>query len=182
VIAFVTLDFRQTLFADTRDSLRQAHILRLEGVRCMLSEADPGAGAAAFSDEMGVRKPAAEIFHRVLDQTGVGPAVAVHVGDDPVTDVAGARGVGMRAIHYALWSYPASSPGCPDRNPGRARLRAWVPVVTMASRPPLRSPWGEMASSGRRPGYDKTPWVSPRVAVRPAAALKGGNCPWTCPS
>ena len=100
MIAFVTLDFRQTLFADTRDSLRQAHILRLEGVRCMLSEADPGAGAAAFSDEMGVRKPAAEIFHRVLDQTGVGPAVAVHVGDDPVTDVAGARGVGMRAIHY----------------------------------------------------------------------------------
>ena len=54
----------------------------------------------AFSDEMGTRKPAAEIFRRVLDEAGVIPTRAVHVGDDPVTDVAGARGVGMRAIHY----------------------------------------------------------------------------------
>ena len=54
----------------------------------------------AFSDEMGTRKPAAEIFRRVLDEAGVISTRAVHVGDDPVTDVAGARGVGMRAIHY----------------------------------------------------------------------------------
>ena len=39
----------------------------------------------AFSDEAVVRKPAAAIFRRVLDQTGVDPAGAVHVGDDPVT-------------------------------------------------------------------------------------------------
>jgi putative hydrolase of the HAD superfamily len=55
----------------------------------------------AFSDEAGVRKPAAAIFHRVLDHVGVEPAAAVHVGDDPVADVAGARAVGMRALHYA---------------------------------------------------------------------------------
>jgi FMN phosphatase YigB (HAD superfamily) len=54
----------------------------------------------AFSDEAGIRKPAAAIFHRVLDQVGVEPKAAVHVGDDPVTDVAGARAVGMRVIHY----------------------------------------------------------------------------------
>jgi len=50
---------------------------------------------------MGTRKPAAEIFRRVLDQVGVDSAGAVNVGDDAVNDVAGARGVGMRAIHYA---------------------------------------------------------------------------------
>jgi putative hydrolase of the HAD superfamily len=53
-----------------------------------------------FSDEAGVRKPAAAIFRKALSQTGVEPARAVHVGDDPVSDVAGARGVGMGAIHY----------------------------------------------------------------------------------
>jgi putative hydrolase of the HAD superfamily len=215
VVALVTLDFWQTLFADTRDSLRRAHVLRLDGVRAALGEAgrlytaaevaaaDTRAGEAftavwrehrdmapdeqlrrfldvldpalpaildarafdrlarayqepalthrpeitpsaaeaihalrarglalavisntgrtpgrvlrrllgdadllpcfdvlAFSDEMGARKPAAAIFHRVLDQAGVSPAAAVHVGDDATTDVAGARGVGMRAIHY----------------------------------------------------------------------------------
>jgi putative hydrolase of the HAD superfamily len=56
--------------------------------------------ALVFSDEAGVRKPAAAIFLRTLEQTGVDPAGAVHVGDDAVTDVAGARAVGMRAIHY----------------------------------------------------------------------------------
>jgi putative hydrolase of the HAD superfamily len=53
----------------------------------------------AFSDEQRVRKPAAAIFRRVLDQAASEPAAAVHVGDDAVNDVAGARSVGMRAIH-----------------------------------------------------------------------------------
>ena len=39
MIGLVTLDFWQTLFADTRDSLRRAHVLRLEGVRAALAEA-----------------------------------------------------------------------------------------------------------------------------------------------
>jgi putative hydrolase of the HAD superfamily len=209
VIGLVTLDFWQTLFADTADSQRRAHILRLEGVRETLAEAGrlytaaevasanaravegfiavwrehrdmtaaeqlriflgvldptlpvaldatmldrvarayqepalthrpaitpaaaeavreirargltlgvisntgrtPGrvvrrlledAGLLAcfdvlvFSDEAGVRKPAAAIFRRMLDQTGVDPAGAVHVGDDPVTDVAALAGSG----------------------------------------------------------------------------------------
>jgi putative hydrolase of the HAD superfamily len=215
VIGLVTLDFWQTLFVDTADGLRRAHVLRLEGVRETLAEAgrlyaaaevaaaDARAGEAltavwrehrdmapdeqlriflgaldpalpavldsrtvdrlarvyqepvlthrpqitpaaaeavhemrarglalgvisntgrtpgrvlrrlledhglrpcfdvlAFSDEAGVRKPAAAIFRRVLDRVGTDPADAVHVGDDAVTDVAGARGIGMRTIHY----------------------------------------------------------------------------------
>jgi putative hydrolase of the HAD superfamily len=53
----------------------------------------------SFSDEVGLRKPHPEIFHRTLSALGVPPAEAAHIGDDVTTDVAGARGVGMRAIH-----------------------------------------------------------------------------------
>jgi len=53
----------------------------------------------SFSDEVGLRKPHPEIFHRTLTALGVVPAEAAHVGDDVTTDVAGALAVGMRAIH-----------------------------------------------------------------------------------
>ncbi len=53
----------------------------------------------SFSDEVGLRKPHPEIFHRTLSALGTAPAEAAHIGDDLTTDVAGARGVGMRAIH-----------------------------------------------------------------------------------
>jgi putative hydrolase of the HAD superfamily len=52
-----------------------------------------------FSDELGLRKPHAEIFLRTLAALGVPAAEAAHVGDDVTTDVAGARAAGMRAIH-----------------------------------------------------------------------------------
>ncbi len=54
----------------------------------------------SFSDEVGFRKPDARIFRRTPEEAGCEPAVAVHVGDDPVNDVTGARAVGMRALHY----------------------------------------------------------------------------------
>jgi putative hydrolase of the HAD superfamily len=227
VIGLVTLDFWQTLFADTQDSLRRAHVLRLEGVAAALAEtgrvyrssalaaADTRAGEAfmaiwrehrdmapdeqlriflaaldhalpaaldvrmleriagayqeptlahrpditpgavdavrelrarglrlglisntgrtpgrvlrrlledadllpcfdilVFSDEAQVRKPAAAIFRRVLDETQIDPARAVHVGDDAVSDVGGARGAGMRAIHFV--PDPSASPAEAD--------------------------------------------------------------------
>ena len=52
-----------------------------------------------FSDEVGVRKPAPEIFALSLRAVGGDPVTAVHVGDDAVLDVEGARSAGMRAIH-----------------------------------------------------------------------------------
>ena len=51
-----------------------------------------------FSDEVGVRKPDPSIFRSVLHALGVQPARAIHVGDDPVLDVDGARGAGMRVV------------------------------------------------------------------------------------
>jgi putative hydrolase of the HAD superfamily len=52
-----------------------------------------------FSDEVGVRKPAPEIFALALNAVGATPETAVHVGDDLVLDVEGARAAGMRVIH-----------------------------------------------------------------------------------
>ena len=54
-----------------------------------------------FSDEVGIRKPAPEIFALTLRAVGGEPATAVHVGDDLVLDVEGARATGMRVIQIA---------------------------------------------------------------------------------
>jgi putative hydrolase of the HAD superfamily len=56
--------------------------------------------AWAFSDETGWFKPAPEAFAPALEGLGVAPAEAAHVGDNDRTDVAGAKGLGMVAVHY----------------------------------------------------------------------------------
>jgi putative hydrolase of the HAD superfamily len=55
----------------------------------------------SFSDETDVFKPRPEAFMVALDQMGVAPDEAAHIGDNPGTDVAGARALGMRAFRYA---------------------------------------------------------------------------------
>lgn len=57
-------------------------------------------GAISYSDEVGFRKPEARIFHVTLERAGMAPDDALHIGDNPDADVAGAHGVGMRAAHY----------------------------------------------------------------------------------
>jgi putative hydrolase of the HAD superfamily len=57
--------------------------------------------AVSYSDEIGYRKPDAEIFRRTLAELGVEAGEAAHVGDNPIADVQGAQGVGMRGVHYA---------------------------------------------------------------------------------
>jgi len=51
-----------------------------------------------FSDEIGYCKPHEVVFKAALDELGVKPAEAVHVGDLLRTDVAGAKAMGMRAV------------------------------------------------------------------------------------
>jgi putative hydrolase of the HAD superfamily len=58
--------------------------------------------AIAYSDEVGYRKPDGRIFARALEALGVSAARAVHIGDNPDADVAGAQAAGMRAAHYAI--------------------------------------------------------------------------------
>jgi HAD superfamily hydrolase (TIGR01509 family) len=54
-----------------------------------------------FSDDVGIRKPAPEIFALTLRAIGGDPATAVHVGDDPILDIRGAQAAGMRAIQVS---------------------------------------------------------------------------------
>jgi FMN phosphatase YigB (HAD superfamily) len=54
----------------------------------------------AFSDEVGHYKPSPQIFEAALDALSAQPAEAMHVGDLRRTDIAGARGVGMRTVRY----------------------------------------------------------------------------------
>jgi putative hydrolase of the HAD superfamily len=46
--------------------------------------------------EAGHAKPDAPIFHATCERLGVAPAQVLHIGDDPLLDVAGAARVGMR--------------------------------------------------------------------------------------
>jgi putative hydrolase of the HAD superfamily len=67
-----------------------------------------------FSDEVGVRKPDREIFALTLRALGVDPAAAVHVGDDGVLDVLGARNAGLRVIQVTSASLKALGAQRPD--------------------------------------------------------------------
>jgi epoxide hydrolase-like predicted phosphatase len=55
--------------------------------------------AMTISAEVGVVKPDARIFQIALEKLGVGPTEAVLLDDFP-ENVAGARAVGMQAIHF----------------------------------------------------------------------------------
>lgn len=54
--------------------------------------------ATVYSMDVGHAKPRPEPFRAALDALGVPPHEALHVGDIERTDVAGALGVGMRAV------------------------------------------------------------------------------------
>jgi putative hydrolase of the HAD superfamily len=67
-----------------------------------------------FSDELGVRKPDPAIFLGALEAIGGAPARAIHVGDDGVLDVGGARAAGMRVIQVTSASLKALGTRRPD--------------------------------------------------------------------
>jgi putative hydrolase of the HAD superfamily len=54
--------------------------------------------AVVSSAEAGVRKPDARLFALALERVGARPEHAVHVGDSPANDVAGAAAAGIRAV------------------------------------------------------------------------------------
>jgi putative hydrolase of the HAD superfamily len=53
-----------------------------------------------FSNEHGISKPDARAFLHVLEELGVRPSEAAHVGDIQRTDIAGAQAAGMAAVHF----------------------------------------------------------------------------------
>ena len=61
------------------------------------------------ASQMGVAKPAADIFHHACERLGIAPEHVLHVGDDPLADVVGARDAGMRTVwlnrQAAAWQH-----------------------------------------------------------------------------
>ncbi len=51
-----------------------------------------------FSNEIASAKPAAKMFTHTLDQLGIAPENALHVGDNLHADIGGAKDVGMSAV------------------------------------------------------------------------------------
>lgn len=85
-------------------------------------EVDVAIGSRAF----GRLKPHPSIFHAALEPLGIGPAEAAMVGDSPEDDIAGARGLGMRAI---LIDRDGRYPGEADRIGDLRELPASLGVV-----------------------------------------------------
>lgn len=54
-----------------------------------------------FSDEVALAKPSPGIFRMALSQLECGQEHAMHVGDDPITDVIGAKKAGLKAVWLA---------------------------------------------------------------------------------
>jgi REG-2-like HAD superfamily hydrolase len=54
--------------------------------------------AVAVSGTLGIAKPDPRIFKAALDEAGADPGATVHVGDQPVNDVAGALAAGITPV------------------------------------------------------------------------------------
>jgi putative hydrolase of the HAD superfamily len=61
----------------------------------------PHFSTLTFSDITGYPKPDRRMFEATLSGMGVEPGRAMHVGDTPRTDIAGALQMGMRAVRFA---------------------------------------------------------------------------------
>jgi putative hydrolase of the HAD superfamily len=66
-------------------------VLALQGVDHLFT-------TVAVSGKLGVAKPDPEIFKAALAEAGAAPERTVHVGDQPVNDVAAARAVGITPV------------------------------------------------------------------------------------
>lgn len=59
----------------------------------------PAFDAALFSADVNLWKPNPDPFLQMAQMLGVVPETAVYVGDDPASDVVGAKSAGMRAVY-----------------------------------------------------------------------------------
>lgn len=66
--------------------------------------------------DAGVAKPDPRIFHATAERLGLAPGEILHVGDDPIMDVAGARDAGLHAawINRAGEAWPGTLGTAPE--------------------------------------------------------------------
>ena len=76
--------------------------------------------------EAGAAKPDPAIFEYALDAAGAAPESIVHVGDDPMRDVAGAAASGLRTV----WMNPEGRPW-PGERPPDAEIRSLGTLISV---------------------------------------------------
>jgi len=121
------------LYADVRPALEQLSVThRLFAISN--GNADLGAiGLDAFFErslsarEAGMPKPDPRIFHLLLAAAGLHEREAAHVGDDPVTDVEGARRAGVLPVWLNRRGVPWPGESAPPE----------LTIGTLADLPPL---------------------------------------------
>ncbi len=124
-LSALSQDYRLGIISDTGVTpgrvLRQ--ILERDGILGYFSH-------CTFSDELGRSKPHPDTFLTTLAALGAGSEQAVHVGDIRRTDIAGAHGVGMRAVQYIALNNDQSNHAIPD-----------AVIESHADLPPLLRRW-----------------------------------------
>ena len=88
-----------------------------------------------ISSEVGFRKPGREIFQIAFDRLGIGPELALFVGDSFEIDVVGAKGVGMDVVWLNQDGKAAQAQGLPQ------------PDFTIANLEELMRLWNGTSSS-----------------------------------
>jgi HAD superfamily hydrolase (TIGR01509 family) len=96
------------------------------------------ADAVVFCTDVGWRKPHAAPFRRALEMLDVAAKEAVFVGDDPVWDVEGANGAGVRPILLATRAHQS--------NPAQVTVAASLPEILAKI-----EHWNSTASAGPQP-------------------------------
>jgi putative hydrolase of the HAD superfamily len=69
---------------------------------------------ALCAEDLGIGKPDPTPFREALKRASVDAGAAVHVGDHPDDDIAGAQKAGMRAIWYNPTAKPWEAERLPD--------------------------------------------------------------------
>ncbi len=84
---------------------------------------------ALCAEDIGVAKPDARLFHEALQRGGATAETAVHIGDHPGDDIAGAQQAGLRAI----WFNPAGKVWEAERLPD-AEIRSLTELPALLAR------------------------------------------------
>ncbi len=112
--------------------------------------------ATVFSDECGVRKPDPAIFDIALERLGMDRKEVVHVGDDPILDVEGARAAGLRVVQLA---------------PGQGWASRYTPDAVIERLRDLPGVLADLERAERRPAANPAlARLRPRFLARPTGS------------
>ena len=84
---------------------------------------------ALCAEELGIGKPDPHPFHTALQRAGIAAAQAVHIGDHPGDDIAGAKAAGLRAIWFNPQGKEWSGETTPD-----AQIRSLAELPALLER------------------------------------------------